>query len=92
MSQKCFEAIRTIGTIEAIFGFHIIVLIVSQGGDMPYTARFGPGEAHYYYSIEPAFSFAFAAIVLLSFSSRVILDLPSCGFGATENRKAFLEN
>ena len=40
-SQKCFEAIRTIGTIEAIFGFHLITSIVSKSD----TARFGPGEA-----------------------------------------------
>ena len=38
--QKIFEGIRTIGTIEAICGFHIIASIVSKTD----TARFGPGE------------------------------------------------
>ena len=39
--SKCFKAIRTIGTIEAISGFHIIAPIVLKSD----TAQFGPGKA-----------------------------------------------
>ena len=39
--ENILKAIRAIGTIEEIFGFHIMPLIISKSN----TVRFGPGEA-----------------------------------------------